>query len=147
MLANVCALLCSLTPVTAAEIDMSDNKFWGPIGESIGTLTNLEFMSVAWSPYPDAATAINGSIPSSIGNLLNLRYLSVAFNKMNSDLPDFLSELTALTDMAFRSNALTGSIPTSFGTLSNLQRMELSYNQLNGSVPVSLANLHNLTEL
>ncbi|CAI5461756.1 unnamed protein product [Closterium sp. Yama58-4] len=157
--------------VHACDSGMSDNKFWGPIGETIGALTNLEYMDVGWNPRFDADTAISGSIPASIGNLLNLRYLklagnkinggipktitklkkleflSVAFNSMNADLPDFLSELTALRQIDLSSCQFSGSLPSTIGRLTNLTQMWLADNHFNGSVPDSWSSLTQLQAL
>ena len=121
-------------------MSLSSNGWTGSIPSSLGSLTNLETLSLAFNQ-------LTGSIPSSLGRLTNLEYLYLRSNELTGSIPSWLSSLTNLEFLSLSSNGLTGSIPSSLGSLTNLETLSLAFNRLTGSIPSSLGSLTNLEYL
>ncbi|KVH93307.1 probable LRR receptor-like serine/threonine-protein kinase At4g36180 [Cynara cardunculus var. scolymus] len=130
-------------------IDLSDNKFSGPIPTALFFLPNLQTLILR-------SNSFSGTIPPAISSLTSIQTLDVSHNSLTGSLPDTLSSLT-LTRLDLSFNKLTGPIPklpknllelaiksnllsgylskTSFNELTQLEVVELSDNSLTGTIP------------
>ncbi|XP_058080722.1 receptor-like protein EIX1 [Magnolia sinica] len=121
-------------------LDLSDNRFSGPIPQSIGKAARyLQYLSLSGNFF-------NGSIPVSIGRLQRLMVLDLSRNQLTGNIPTSLGNCSNLKVLDLDSNDLSGEIPMSFSHLTNLQTMHLSNNSLSGEVP-SLISCRNLLML
>ncbi|KAM0036072.1 putative non-specific serine/threonine protein kinase [Helianthus debilis subsp. tardiflorus] len=145
----------TLSPLVAQlvqliTIDLSDNKFSGPIPTSLFTLPNLQTLILG-------SNSFSGVIPPEISNLKKLQTLDISHNFISGSLPNSLASLTELTRLDSSFNKLTGPIPTlpknlielalksnslsgylqkhSFTELTQLEVVELSENSLTGTIP------------
>lgn len=131
-------------------IDLSDNKFSGPIPNSVFFLPNLQTLMLG-------SNSFSGFIPPSISNLKKLQTVDISRNSLSGSLPSTLTSLTELTRLDFSFNKLTGPIPVlpkniiqlalkgnsisgylqkkSFTGLTQLETVELSENSLAGTIP------------
>ena len=85
-------------------IDLSSNKFQGPIPESIGDLVGIEGLNLSYNN-------IDGSIPSSLGNIKDLESLDLSWNNLSGEIPQELESVTSLEVFDVSYNQLTGPIP------------------------------------
>jgi internalin A len=84
------------------------------------------------------------SLPDWLGNVTSLTDLDLSGNRL-ADLPDWLGNLISLTDLDLSGNRLI-ALPDSLGNLTSLTKLDLSSNQLI-ALPDSLGNLTSLTDL
>ncbi|XP_022744362.1 receptor-like protein 12 [Durio zibethinus] len=96
-------LLKILTVFTS--IDISCNKFGGPIPEVIGTFKALYVLNFSHN-------AFTGSIPPFIGNLSQLESLDLSSNTLDGEIPFQLVNLNFLSYLNISNNKLVGPIPT-----------------------------------
>ncbi|CAH1435007.1 unnamed protein product [Lactuca virosa] len=130
-------------------IDISDNKFSGPIPSSLFSLPNLQTLNLR-------SNSFSGTIPSDISNLKSIQALDISHNSLSGSLPNTLSSLPLtrldlsfnnltgpipklpknLLELAIKSNSLSGFLPKpSFSDLTQLEVVELSDNSLTGAIP------------
>ncbi len=102
--------------------------------ESIGSLTNLQYLNVNGNLLQE--------LPESIGNLSNLQELRSSRNNLKT-LPNSIGNLTNLTSLDLDRNDLK-FLPDSIGNLTNLQTLSLVHNLLE-ELPESIGHLPNLT--
>ncbi|KAG2329723.1 hypothetical protein Bca52824_000903 [Brassica carinata] len=146
-------------------IYMGNNSFIGGIPTTLSNISTLEILTMEYNN-------LTGSIPSSFGKLHNLEVLllhgnslgnhsfgdldfidalsnctqllilSVGFNRLGSDLPISIANLsTSLTELKLEMNHISGSIPHDIGNLINLSKLELYGNMLRGTLPNSVGML------
>jgi Leucine-rich repeat (LRR) protein len=72
--------------------------------------------------------------------------IDLSYNNFGGRIPDFLTNLTKLTQVDLSYNQLTSQIGE-FQPSNSLQVLRLKNNRLYGSIPKSISNLVNLTEL
>ena len=100
------------------SLDLTGHRFNCELPETIGTLTNLEYLHLRGNTTCERIDdAFNGRIPASIGNLTKLKELTLSDNNF------------------------VGEIPASFGNLTNLEFLSLGNNVLSGNVPQSIMDL------
>jgi hypothetical protein len=119
---------------------LDSNQITGPIPSTLGNLTNLEVLYLAFNQ-------INGPIPSTLGNLTNLEYLYLESNHIHGSIPPKIGNMKNLTTLYLWNNSLIGPIPSTLGNLTHLQILSLHSNQISGSIPPELGNLHSLKNL
>jgi hypothetical protein len=122
----------SLGTVTA--LYLPQNNLVGSLPESLGTLVNLEDLTL----YDNKLV---GNIPWNLGNLGRLVSIVLHRNHLTGSIPDSLGNLVHLRDLSLSLNDLSGSIPGSFGNLVSLDALVLHSNGLEGSVPATVWNL------
>ncbi|XP_058111879.1 receptor like protein 22-like [Magnolia sinica] len=87
-------------------VDLSGNKFYGHIPESIGDLKSLLVLNMSNND-------LTGGIPISLQNLRDLESLDLSHNKLSEEIPWQLTELTFLAVLNLSQNFLIGKIPQS----------------------------------
>ncbi|KAL5550445.1 hypothetical protein UlMin_000621 [Ulmus minor] len=92
-----------LTIFTA--IDLSRNKFDGPIPEEIGELTSLYSLNLS-------SNSFSGKMPMSLGNLRAVESLDLSRNHLIGNIPPSLTKLNFLSHLNLSFNQLFGSIPS-----------------------------------
>ena len=113
---------------------LGDNQLTGEIPAELGSLTELEWVSLSQNQ-------LTGEIPSELGSLVNLRSLSLRDNQLTGGIPAGLGNLANLERLLLFNNQLTGEIPAELGRLTNLTVLSLSGNRLTGCVPASLRDV------
>ncbi|KAF5735984.1 hypothetical protein HS088_TW14G00114 [Tripterygium wilfordii] len=107
------------------SIDVSNNMFNGPIDESIGERTAMDYItSLELSNNP-----LGGTIPKSIGKLGRLQVLKLVETGLSGMIP------VELTSILLSKNNLSGSIPENVISLKTLQEFDVSNNRLYGQIP------------
>ncbi|KAM4110291.1 hypothetical protein ACB094_03G184000 [Castanea mollissima] len=127
-----------LTIFTA--IDLSNNKFYGEIPDSVGNLKALIVLNLSSNNF-------TSHIPSSLGNLIELESLDLSCNSLFGEIPQQLTSLTFLEYLNFSQNQLFGPIPqggqfltfqsSSFEGNSGLCGFQLSKKCGNNEIPTS----------
>ncbi|XP_050289794.1 receptor-like protein 53 [Quercus robur] len=85
-------------------IDLSNNRFYGEIPNSVGNLKGLIVLNLS-------SNSFMGHFPSSLGNLTELESLDLSQNKLSSEIPQQLIGLTFLEYLNLSYNHLVGPIP------------------------------------
>ncbi|XP_058111841.1 receptor-like protein 7 [Magnolia sinica] len=93
-----------LTALTV--LDLSGNKFYGHIPESIGDLKSLLVLNLSNND-------LTGGIPTSFQNMRDLESLDLSHNKLSGEIPWQLTDLTFLEVLNLSQNFLMGKIPQS----------------------------------
>ncbi|KAM3754645.1 hypothetical protein ACB098_03G181800 [Castanea mollissima] len=91
-----------LTIFTA--IDLSDNRFYGEIPDSLGNLKGLVVLNLSSNKFIS-------HIPSSLGNIIALESLDLSQNSLFGEIPQQLTSLTFLEYLNLSQNQLFGLIP------------------------------------
>ncbi|CAN6876996.1 unnamed protein product [Brassica oleracea var. botrytis] len=84
----------------------SENRFVGPIPESIGLLKSLMVLNLSNNGF-------TGHIPPSLAKLTMLEALDISRNQLSGTIPQELGKLSFLSYINLSSNKLTGQIPKS----------------------------------
>ncbi|XP_070678680.1 MDIS1-interacting receptor like kinase 2-like isoform X3 [Malus domestica] len=128
-----------------SQLDLSNNSlynsyngFSGPIPDSIGLISGLQYIDLSHN-------FLEGKIPPSIGKLKELQSLDLSYNSLNSSIPSELGLCTNLTHLSLSSNKLSGELPLSLSNLKNLVELRLDNNLFIGQIIPSLVS--NWTEL
>ena len=119
------------------ELELGENGLTGPLPPALGSLANLEGLSL-WG------NELSGPIPGELGSLENLERLSLAGNGLTGPIPGELTNLVNLERLSLRGNELTGPVPAWLASLARLQRLDLDSNALAGRVPGELGSLPEL---
>ncbi|CDP04886.1 unnamed protein product [Coffea canephora] len=117
------------------RLDLSSCNFWGPIPESLGNLTKMNYLMLNFNN-------LTGQVPSGLGNLEQLIFLDFSYNSLEGQMPQYLPSLIFLD---LESNQLTGQLYDF--QYQSIQRIYLSGNKLDGRVPKSVSKLVNLALL
>ncbi|KDO56839.1 hypothetical protein CISIN_1g0483511mg, partial [Citrus sinensis] len=147
-------------PSNAFYIDLSKNKFSGPISFlcsfSGQNLVYLDLSSNLLSgKLPDCWLQFNmlrilnlannnfsGKIPNSCGYLQKMLTLSLHHNNFSGELPSLLKNFTHLRVVALEENSISGNIPAWIGeSLLNLVVLDLRSNRFYGKIPFQLCHL------
>ncbi|KAL5550389.1 hypothetical protein UlMin_000565 [Ulmus minor] len=86
------------------SIDLSSNKFDGPIPKEIGELTSLYTLNLS-------SNSLSGKMPTSLGYLQSVESLDLSRNHLNGNIPPSLTKLNFLSHLNLSFNQLVGSIP------------------------------------
>ncbi|KAK3152721.1 hypothetical protein QOZ80_2BG0162680 [Eleusine coracana subsp. coracana] len=114
------------------ELDLFGNYMVGMIPATLQRLCSLQVVVVS-------ANQINGDMSEFMTRLprcalRHLQVLHVAAASMSGHLPEWIGDMSQLTDLDLSSNNLQGRIPRGIGRLSKLTRLFLVQNNLNGSL-------------
>ena len=139
----------------------------GTIPSTIGNLTHLEALSLAYSQLSGSFpveilngmvtnltvillgnNALTGPIPSlGWSQLTQLKFLNIENNSFSGSIPIEWFHLPSLLHINAGINKLVGSLPSNISSLSQLIAVEFPTNLLEGSLPVTLTQLTQLQRL
>ncbi|XP_076957746.1 receptor-like protein EIX2 [Bidens hawaiensis] len=106
----------STTLYQVTSLDLSDNKFSGPIPDELVRLSGLRFLNLSYNN-------LTGRIPNLFSQNETLESLDLSMNHLEGNIPLSMSHLTFLNCLNVSCNNLVGGIPTgpqfqTFGELS-----------------------------
>ncbi|XP_019190775.1 PREDICTED: receptor-like protein kinase 5 [Ipomoea nil] len=132
-------------------IDLSYNKFWGPISTFVGdflilNLSNNKFVgsiSFLCSIITQNTLCIDlsynhfsGKVPDCWNsNISNLAIINLANNDFFGEVPLSLGSLPQLQSLHLRNNYFNGGLPSSFQNCTSLRIMDLGGNKFIGTIP------------
>ncbi len=76
-----------------------------------------------------------------------LKYFNLANNKLQGEIPSWISRYEKLTYLDISSNSFSGALPGSFGKLTSLREIHLGNTQLEGALPSFLLEFADLVLL
>ncbi|KAK9901473.1 hypothetical protein M0R45_002104 [Rubus argutus] len=76
-----------------------------------------------------------------------IRMFDLSSNNLRGEIPEEMTNLTALGSLNLSHNHLTGKIPEGIGSLQRLETLDLSSNHLWGSIPSSMTSMTSLSNL
>ncbi|KAI3933691.1 hypothetical protein MKW92_030114 [Papaver armeniacum] len=119
------------------SIDVSRNRFVGPIDGNVGNEVSMESIQVLVLSY----NPLGGAIPKSLGKLRELKKLELKENGLTGKIPSQLGEAKELTSLVLADNKLIGSIPEQVINLEELTEFDVAGNRLNGRIPSHKAKI------
>ncbi|KAF2296518.1 hypothetical protein GH714_040510 [Hevea brasiliensis] len=122
-----------------AVLDLSNNKFSGPIPETVG---DISFFILSL-----ASNQIISAIPTSVGRMQTVHVIDLSRNNLTGRIPKSIGNCGFLQILDLQNNYLTGRIPSSLGQLTHLQTIHLRDNMITGRLPSSFKNLSRLKTL
>lgn len=149
------ALPSTLEYMRTIEMDLSSNRFSGPVPKLPINLTSLDISKNNLSgPLPSDIGAsalaslvlygnsLSGSIPSYLCKMQSLELLDISRNKITGPLPDCAinsssanSTCMNIINISLRNNNISGQFPSFFKNCKNLVFLDLAENQLSGTLP------------
>ncbi|KAL6629551.1 hypothetical protein ACP70R_029316 [Stipagrostis hirtigluma subsp. patula] len=130
---------------TLTYLDLTDNSLSSPFLDTIGNMTGLQVLYLQGN---DMA----GMIPATLQRLCSLRVIDLSVNRINGDMSEFMHRLPrcALRNMQLLQLSaanMSGQLPEWIGDMSELTNLDLSFNNLAGEIPQGIGRLSKLTKL
>ncbi|KAI7755550.1 hypothetical protein M8C21_014091 [Ambrosia artemisiifolia] len=128
------------TSMTLTHLDLSNNRFTGPIPLHGSQEKSL----IALSSYPPmefldlSYNTLTGPLSSDIGNFRRLRVLNLGNDGLSGELPNELTKLGQLEYLDLSNNHFKGRIPDKLSP--ELKFLNVSGNDLSGKIPENLRN-------
>ena len=88
------------------ELRLNNNELNGEIPAELGSLSNLQILSLR-------ANGLVGEIPPELGSLSNLELLALSDNKLSGEIPPELGSLSNLDKLFLDNSDLSGCVPSS----------------------------------
>ncbi|CAL4954623.1 unnamed protein product [Urochloa decumbens] len=145
---------------------LSNNRFNGTIPASLGALTKLQTLWLAYNPFDTgelpasfknltsmtslwaAQCNLVGAFPSSVVSMLKLEMLDISENMLTGSVPPGVWSLRNLQSLVVYRNNLTGDLVVDDFSATSLELIDFSENyKLTGVIPEIFGQLVNLTEL
>ncbi|KAG6655343.1 hypothetical protein CIPAW_05G209800 [Carya illinoinensis] len=127
-------------PSNVLSLDLSNNRFFGPISFlcELNTPTLLDSLNL-----PN--NKLSGELPNSMGSLISIKLLHLSNNGFVGKIPTSLKKCSELITVDLGGNNLSEMVPPWIGnSLPNLDILNLRSNQLDGSLPLNLCRLQHI---
>eukprot|EP00850_Spirogloea_muscicola_P023736 SM000384S14659 [mRNA] locus=s384:14363:23531:- [translate_table: standard] len=121
-------------------LDLSFNKFSGPLPATLGLLSNLRTLKLRGNEW-------NGSLPTQLGALHHLTTLDIAESTLTGGIPTSFAGLTSVRVLDLSGNRLSGPLPAEIGKLTQLRNLTLTQNSFTGTLPAAIGLLKRLTSI
>jgi tRNA A-37 threonylcarbamoyl transferase component Bud32 len=109
-------------------LDLSSNKFSGPVPDSIGDLEHLLQLNLS-------RNQLTGDLLAEFGNLRSIQVIDISYNMLSGNIPHDLGRLQTIYTLILDNNNLDGEIPVELSNCFSLTSLNLSYNNFSGHVP------------
>ncbi|KAF3507789.1 hypothetical protein F2Q69_00000866 [Brassica cretica] len=140
------------------SLSLAGNSFSGELRADFGDLLpNLRTVVMGRNEFTGAVPITLANISTlgshlefigALGNCTQLEYLDVGYNRLGSELPASIANLsTKLTILSLGGNLISGTLPHEIGNLISLQKLSLETNLLTGELPISFGKLLKLQVL
>ncbi|GKD98149.1 leucine-rich repeat-containing protein [Tanacetum coccineum] len=116
----------SLSSPDLEKVDLSSNRFYGPIPTLPPRISFLDL----------SRNSLTGQLPDSLKNLTYLNVLNLGHNTLSEYIPPFLGCLGQLETLSLRNNNFSGELPMSLKNCTNLSLLDFGANKLIGNIPV-----------
>ncbi|XP_055802437.1 probable LRR receptor-like serine/threonine-protein kinase At3g47570 [Solanum dulcamara] len=127
---------------TLQYLNCRNNRIAGQIPPELGKLSNLRQLTI------EQNYNIIGQIPEAIFNISSLEIIDFSFSNLSGRIPATTGlHLPNLKGLYLGANKLEGEIPLFITNASKLENLVLDENFLTGAIPTNLGNLHELREL
>ncbi|XP_015087079.1 receptor-like protein 9DC1 [Solanum pennellii] len=131
----------SRTTHSLRELDLSFNNVSGGIPNSLGNTFK------ALKILRLSMCSLAGPFPEFIGQLSQITQLDLSHNNLDGKIPDVFYNLQMLTSLSLDNNNFTGPFPPSLVNLTNLQVLRLRNNSLSGTIPEFKTNSIEILDL
>ncbi|KAL3349494.1 hypothetical protein AABB24_022555 [Solanum stoloniferum] len=134
-------ITCDVFTGHVIGLDLSGSRLEGAIHPncSLFQLRHLQTLDLSFNN-------VSGGIPNSLGTTLKaLKILRLSGCNLAGPFPEFVRNLSQITQLDLSDNNLDGKIPEFIGNLSQITQLDLSYNHLEGEIPDVFSNLQMLT--
>ncbi|KAJ9679056.1 hypothetical protein PVL29_021089 [Vitis rotundifolia] len=135
-------------------LDLSHNKFHGPIPRGLVNMTSLRFLDLSVNNF-------QGKLPSGIENLTSLTRLDLSHNALEGEILPSLGSLCnfqllnssynkhgrSLEFLYLGWNKFSGHLPDQLGQCKSLFHLSIPGNSFYGPLPMSIGGLSSLTHL
>ncbi|KAE8727790.1 putative LRR receptor-like serine/threonine-protein kinase [Hibiscus syriacus] len=109
-------------------VQLSGNRFSGPIPADIGLMQNFSMLHLGFNGF-------EGELPAEIGRL-QLSVLNITRNMFSGTIPAEIGNVKCLQMLDLSYNNFSGMFPASLNKLSELTKFNISYNPfISGAVP------------
>nr|GEU80028.1 hypothetical protein [Tanacetum cinerariifolium] len=116
-------------PACINFLDLSRNKFQGGISFLCQIYDNLEFLDLS-------RNSLTGQLPDCLKNLVQLKFLNLGHNTLSGYIPPFVGYLGQLETLCLYNNSFSGELPLSLKDCTKLTLLDLGANKLYGNIPV-----------
>ncbi|GAB2227992.1 hypothetical protein Droror1_Dr00009821 [Drosera rotundifolia] len=129
-------ILLFSTFVSAEQCHTDDKKALLQIKEHFRNPDTIK----TWTPNTDCCKTWFQSITK----FKNLIFLDLSSINIGGKIPEFLFELTSITNVILSDSKFSGPLPTSTGKLANLQTLLLDRNGFTRTIPISFTKITKL---
>ncbi|GJS54825.1 leucine-rich repeat-containing protein [Tanacetum coccineum] len=116
----------SLSSPNLEKVDLSSNRFYGPIPSFPARTSFLDL----------SRNSLTGLLPDSLKNLTHLKVLNLGHNTLSGYIPPFVGCLGQLETLSLHNNSFYGELPLSLKNCTKLSLLDLGANKLIGNIPV-----------
>ncbi|CBI20586.3 unnamed protein product, partial [Vitis vinifera] len=127
--------LGNCTSLLTIQVEIANNKFYGPIPAEISSWMNISVLNAN-------NNMLSGKIPVELTSLWNITVLLLDENQFSGELPSQIISWKSLNKLNLSRNKLSGLIPKALGSLTSLSYLDLSENQFSGQIPPKLGHLN-----
>ncbi|XP_068637871.1 leucine-rich repeat receptor-like serine/threonine-protein kinase BAM3 isoform X2 [Aristolochia californica] len=125
-------------PFKLAQLNLSNNRFSGPLPSCIGNFSSLQMLLLSGNEF-------TGELPRELGQLKHVWKLDMSGNNFSGRIPPRIGGLSLLTYLDLSNNQLNGPIPVQITQIRILNYLNVSCNRLNQSIPKEIGSMKSLT--
>ncbi|KAG6502382.1 leucine-rich repeat receptor-like serine/threonine-protein kinase BAM3 [Zingiber officinale] len=127
-------------PTKLGQLNLSNNRFFGPLPGSIGNFSALQILLLSDNQF-------TGEIPPQVGLLKHVLKIDMSTNNFSGRIPPELGDCLLLTYLDLSQNQLTGEMPYQVSQIRILNYLNVSWNQLAGAIPKEMGSMKSLTSV
>ncbi|XP_055962030.1 receptor-like protein EIX2 isoform X2 [Mercurialis annua] len=113
-------------------IDLSSNRFEGPLPQVSSNLTVLDLSNNSFSG------SISNFLCGSMHEINAMAFLNLGKNHLSGEIPDCWESWKNLRVLTLSDNNFRGKFPASIGTLSIVEFLDIHNNSMSGEIPLSI---------
>ncbi|OMO88212.1 hypothetical protein COLO4_20367 [Corchorus olitorius] len=131
-------------------IDLAKNNLSGAIPKCLGNLTAFTYSGSYSSELPlirhisflQHVEIVTKGRKKEYTKIISLvKAIDLSSNNLAGEIPDHLTNLSALGTLNLSWNHLTGQIPENIGDLKRLETLDVSHNNLSGPIPPTMSSM------